>query len=108
MSNDYVHVVLNLGVVMLLIAFLVFLLKKLKMTRQDGTRKIQILNMVSIGAKERIIMLEANNKTLLIGATPNSISTLHVFDEVKELSDESDEPVLDHESFAEQIKGLTG
>jgi flagellar biogenesis protein FliO len=59
---------------------------------------------VSIGAKEKMLLVEVNKTVLLIGATPSHIETLYVFNELET------EPAVvtsTHKKFAEQVSSLT-
>lgn len=83
MSSEYTHVILNLIIILTLMVSVVFFIKKFKLTKYGANKHVNIINVVPIGAKEKIILLEVNNLTLLIGATPNHIATLHVFNDKK-------------------------
>lgn len=80
MGSEYIHVILNLFAIIALMFVLVFVLKKFKLSRYVGNKHINIINVVPIGPKERIILMEVNNLFLLVGATPTHIEKLHVFD----------------------------
>lgn len=80
LNNEILNVTLCLVGVIALIFALVFILNKVKSIKQNHASAIHILNSVSIGAKERILLIEVNEKTLLIGATPTHIETLHLFE----------------------------
>lgn len=67
--------------IIIFILVLMYVLKRLRQTKFADSPEIRVINTVAIGTKERIILMEANNTMLLIGATPNHISTLHVFDD---------------------------
>lgn len=101
MGSEYGHIILNLVVVLGLIIFLLYLLKKFKFAKKGGAQHIKIINMVPVGAKEKIILLEVNKAILLIGATPNHIETLYVFNELEALENKS---VPAH--FSEQLTAL--
>ena len=95
MESEYLHFGLNLLAVMALLIGLGFVLKKINKVKYKGNKQINIINVVSIGAKEKIILLEANGSTLLIGATANHIETLHRFNDLEPLqSDKQREPVF--------------
>lgn len=81
MGSEYSHMALNLAGVILILCVLMYILKKVKTSKSTNNRDIKIINAVSIGTKERVLLLEINNTTLLVGATPNHISTLYVFNE---------------------------
>jgi len=59
---------------------LVFLLKKVNGLPASDRTAIRVLGSKRVGSREKIILIEAGKQQLLIGATPNSIRTLHVFD----------------------------
>lgn len=80
MINEYMHILLNLFAVLSLIFITLFVLKKIKSNRYSANKYINIIQVVPVGAKERVILLEANNVFLLVGATPNHITVLHSFD----------------------------
>lgn len=107
MRSEYTHVILNLFAVMVLIYGLFFLLKKFKLAKYSTDKQMNIVNMVSIGAKEKIILLEVNNVMLLVGATPNQIATLHVFDAAESKKSSALEDSQQNPTFSEQMKELT-
>lgn len=80
MGSEYTHVIINLFAIIALMFVLVFVLKKIKLSKYVGNKHINIINVVPIGPKERIILMEVNNLFLLVGATPTHIEKLHVFD----------------------------
>lgn len=86
MGSEYIHMALNLVAVIGLMLLLAFVMKKLKLPKQIGNQRIKIINTVPIGAKEKIILLEVNNTILLLGATPNHVETLYVFDSLEAVS----------------------
>ncbi|VVC77079.1 Flagellar protein FliO [Aquicella siphonis] len=91
-STVYGQNAFKLAVVVLLLV-LMYALRKLRLHKYADSPAIKVVNSVSIGAKERIILLEANQTMLLIGATPSHITTLHVFNEretEKAMADEFD------------------
>jgi flagellar biosynthetic protein FliO len=98
MESEYLHFGLNLLLVLALMIGLAFLLKKIKQVKYSGSNQIKIVNAVSIGAKEKIVLLEVNGSTLLIGATANQITTLHRFNELELLEAKLDgEPAFKKE-----------
>ena len=58
----------------------IYVLKKMINKASTPCSAINIINQISIGAKERVLHIEINGTSMLIGATPQQISTLHVFD----------------------------
>ena len=103
MGSEYAHIILNLMVVIALLAVLFFVAKKLKVNKYSENKKINILNAVSIGTKEKILLLEVNNAILLIGATPSHIETLYVFGESESEKIIPEKQTTKRTSFAEHL-----
>ncbi|MDR3476578.1 MAG: flagellar biosynthetic protein FliO [Gammaproteobacteria bacterium] len=103
MENQYIHMVANLIAVLAFILVLVYLLKKLKSSKYSTNQMIKIMNVVSVGTKEKVILMEVNNTILLVGATPNHIETLYVFD-ASEAEDKK--AAINKNSYAEEVANL--
>jgi flagellar protein FliO/FliZ len=102
MENQYIHMVANLIAVLAFILLLVYILKKMKFSKYNANKYIKIINAVSVGSKEKVILMEVNNTILLIGATPNHIETLYVFDALEA----KDATLAPKQSYAEQVASL--
>lgn len=89
------QVIVNLIVILAFIVVLLYVLKKVITVRAKLNQKINILQNTMIGSKERLLLVEINNTTLLIGATPTKIETLYVFDQQPQS--------IASESFASQL-----
>lgn len=103
MTTEYAHMMLNLGLILILVLVLVFALKKIRFSKLAKNQQIAIINTVPIGSKERVLLIEVNDKTLLIGVTPNHISTLHVFDKMDATKPAADEYLDEMKSFSETL-----
>lgn len=68
-----------LGIVILLILSLGYFVRKLSTGRTRIGHVIKMSNILPLGARERIALIEVKNVTLLVGITATQISTLHVF-----------------------------
>ena len=79
-TNNLLTVFGSLMLVFACIYGLVFLLKKINGLPVSNRTVISVLGTKRIGSREKIILIEVGEQQLLIGATPNNIRTLHVFD----------------------------
>ena len=79
--SDFSYVYLNLLLVIVFLLFVYYFFKKYKFRKYSKNSPMRIINTIQVGNKERIILMEVNKTSLLIGATSNHIETLHVFDE---------------------------
>lgn len=110
MGSEYAHMISNLIAVITLIFVLVFVMKKLKIAKYAGNKHIKIINVVPIGPKEKLMLMEVNNVFLLVGATANHIETLYVFNELSAAEVAVEEQLSKNKkiSFSEQFKRLVG
>lgn len=79
--SESIQPFLILGFLIPLIIVTIYLLKKFMIKTCSADKKIEIKAQLHVGTKERILLVKANDKSFLIGATPQAINTLHVFDQ---------------------------
>jgi flagellar protein FliO/FliZ len=72
---------LSLLLVLAAILALAWLLRRVQGLRPGGGGTMQIQGGLQVGARERVLMIRAGGKHLLIGVAPGSVQTLHVFDQ---------------------------
>ncbi len=74
---------LALGLAMVLIIFfaLAWAAKKFNVTGmgKSNTDLLKVIAALPVGARERVVLLEADGERLLVGITANRIETLHTF-----------------------------
>jgi flagellar protein FliO/FliZ len=64
--------------VLAILAACVWLLKRFNNpTRAAGL--LRIVGITAVGPRESVVLLEAGEKTIMLGVTPNNVRTLHVF-----------------------------
>ena len=77
---DFARYIFSLIIVGGLLALLYFASKRYRayfVSKQDAV--IQIVSVVSVGPKERLVVVSFGEKTILLGVTPGSISRLSTF-----------------------------
>lgn len=79
-APDFLRMIISLMIVLAVIFSLAYLVKKLKITpnSQKGLRTIATL---SVGTKERVVVIEVNNEQFLLGITPTNVNLLHKLEE---------------------------
>lgn len=81
---EYITVAMNLALVIAIIIAAVFFLKKFTaLNFSKITNNLNIMSTLSIGPKEKIILLKVYEKQLLVGVTAQSIVTLLTLDNTK-------------------------
>lgn len=77
MTGPLVRMVVSLAAVLALVAGLAWLLRRFRGGQLQGGL-IQIVSGLSLGPKERVVLLRVGDEEVLVGLTPSGISPLHV------------------------------
>jgi len=100
-SQDYFKVILTLGFVVGLIFACAWLIRRMSGGVGVNQKHIQVLSVMPLGTREKLMIIRASTEYLLIGVTPNGIQTLHRFDEPIDLNGPAQPS-----PFADRLKGL--
>lgn len=79
--GDLAQLFAGLGLVVVMIVALAWALRRLGGLGSVGTGPLQVLGGLSVGARERVVLLRAGEQQLLLGVAPGRVQTLHVFAE---------------------------
>ncbi|WP_442915212.1 flagellar biosynthetic protein FliO [Marinobacter sp. SS21] len=102
---DAVGTLTSLGLGLLFVIGMIFLCAWLvrRMSGLTGMNNqlMKVVSVMNLGARERIALIEVGDQQILVGITPSTIRTLHVFEE----------PVTDAEAagsseFARRLQGM--
>jgi flagellar protein FliO/FliZ len=77
---ELLRVVLSLVGIIALIVAAGWLSRRLQARAVPGGRRIRCVETLAVGARDRVLLLEAQGKRLLVGAGPGGLRTLHVFE----------------------------
>lgn len=81
MSSSYLlQLVIGLFVVLLCILALAWFAKKMNRFQSFSDGSLKIIGGISMGARERVVLLQVGEEQLLLGVSPGKINTLHVLD----------------------------
>lgn len=84
-APDTMTTALTLGagliVVLAVIVFSGWIARRVQGLGGVNTQALKVVAVLSVGQKERVALVEVGGKQILIGITPQSVRTLHVFDE---------------------------
>ena len=84
--GNLVQLTLGLLAVLLLLGGLAWLLRRSGRFTSSMHGALQVLGGVSMGTRERIVLLQVGRQQLLVGVAPGRIQTLHVLDEPIEMT----------------------
>jgi flagellar protein FliO/FliZ len=80
-AGSLVQVTLSLVLVLGAVFAAAWLVRRLKTFGRFASGPIEVIADVSLGAKERAVLVQVGGKQLLLGVAPGRVSTLHVLDE---------------------------
>jgi flagellar protein FliO/FliZ len=80
-AGSLVQVTLSLVLVLAAVFAAAWLTRRLKTLGRFGSGPIEVIADVSLGAKERAVLVQVGGQQLLLGVAPGRVSTLHVLDE---------------------------
>ncbi|RCS30605.1 flagellar biosynthetic protein FliO [Rhodanobacter denitrificans] len=79
-GGELLRVVLSLAAVVALIFVAGWLSRRLQVRGRPGGRRIRCVEAMAVGARDRVLLLDADGKRLLVGVGPGGMRTLHVYD----------------------------
>ncbi|KPQ02451.1 flagellar biosynthetic protein FliO [Marinobacter sp. HL-58] len=106
-APDTLVTMLTLGAGLLAVLALIFgcawVVRRMGGMSGGNTRAIKVVSVMPMGTRERIALIEVGGTQILVGVTPSTIRTLHVFDEPVV---SAGEPVSG--DFARKLQGMIG
>lgn len=96
--------IVSLVFILCLIVICAWLVKRVSGITHAGSQHLKVLGALSVGNKERALLISAGEKQMLLGVATGSVSLLHVFDEPVV----SDSELATEKNFANTLKQLTG
>jgi flagellar protein FliO/FliZ len=80
-AGSLAQVTLSLVLVLAAVFAAAWLVRRLKTFGRFGSGPIEIVADVSLGTKERAVLVQVGGKQLLLGVAPGRVTTLHVLEE---------------------------
>jgi len=80
-TGSYLQVILGLVFVVLLIFALAWLVRRMGRLQSVIGGSMKLLGGLSLGQRERAVLVQIGETQMLLGVAPGSVRTLHVFDE---------------------------
>lgn len=100
-SPDIVSFALALLAVIAIILILAWILRKFGSVSMRSGGSLQILGGMSVGGREKIVLVQVGQKQLLIGVAPGNVQTLHVLEQPIQ---ENRNPSAGSENFSDKLK----
>ena len=78
MSSSYlIQLILGLVVVILCVVALAWFAKKMNKFNSSSDESIKIISAISMGTREKVVLLQVGEEQLLVGVSPGNINKLH-------------------------------
>jgi flagellar protein FliO/FliZ len=105
-SWEAIKVIMSLAIVLIIFYLLVNAFKKYTGVSIKTNSSIRVLGGLTLGGKEKVVILEAGNVNFLLGVSSAGITKLHQFgdDELDSKDDSRGKPI----SFNQQIEKILG
>lgn len=79
-GGELVRVLLSLCGIVALIFAAGWLSRRLQARTTPGGRRLRCVETMAVGARDRLLLIDADGKRLLIGVGPGGMRALHVYD----------------------------
>jgi flagellar protein FliO/FliZ len=78
--SDYLKVLLGLLFVIALFLLSTFLFKRFGNTGMTGRGQLRLIDGLHLGSRERLVLVELEDKQILLSITPGQVNKLHTMD----------------------------
>lgn len=85
----YLSMILNLFLVLGLFLVLTFILYKMNKRKSKSTPDLAVLSSLSVGAKEKVVIIKAGSEHILVGVTQHQISLLSKINRIDQSQEDS-------------------
>jgi flagellar protein FliO/FliZ len=79
-ASGMVRMMLALGLVLALVFAAAWLMRRLRVAHGQSAQGIQVISQVSLGARERAVVIRIAGRDLLLGVAPGNVRTLLVLE----------------------------
>ncbi|TAL89653.1 MAG: flagellar biosynthesis protein FliO [Rhodanobacter sp.] len=79
-AGELVRVILSLAGIIAMILVVGWLTRRMQRRPGGGGRRIRCVESFAVGTRDRLLLLDADGKRLLIGMGPAGMRTLHVYE----------------------------
>jgi flagellar protein FliO/FliZ len=102
-ASNLIQTTLGLLAVLAMIAAAAWIFKRLGNFQSGMHGKLKVIGGVSLGARERVVLLQVGEEQLVLGVAPGRIQTLHVLNKPLSVEEEGDSPTV---SFSARLQSV--
>ncbi|MDH5425514.1 MAG: flagellar biosynthetic protein FliO [Gammaproteobacteria bacterium] len=78
--SSIANMLMGLGLVLAIIFIMAWVVKRMGGMQLAGSQQLKILAGLSLGAREKVILIQVENKRMVLGVAQGQVNALHVFD----------------------------
>jgi len=80
-STNWLYIAMNFAIVLALLAGVLYVLKRMQSGNLLGmpTRKIKVIESVSVSPRQKVVLLRVKDQDVLIGVSPQQINAIATF-----------------------------
>ena len=101
-ASVLLETLLGLVLVLVIIAFLAWLLRKSGSFQSSSTGDMHIISSLALGPRERAVLLKIGEQQILVGVTAQHVQTLHILEKNIDAQNKSNTPP----HFAERLQKM--
>ena len=105
-TGSLVQITFSLLMVLACIIAVAWLLKRMNIAQQGSGNLLKVIGSVSIGQRERVVLIEVNDTWLLVGVGPGQIRTLHTLEKAEDWQSGSPAPAAPDNKFASLLSSI--
>ncbi|NNF67595.1 MAG: flagellar biosynthetic protein FliO [Gammaproteobacteria bacterium] len=79
-TSNVLSVFLSLAAVLALIVLVGWVMKRIHRVQRGGSALLEIVDVLPVGPKEKILLVRAGESRILVGMTPGNLNTLGALD----------------------------
>lgn len=76
-ASSIANMFMGLGLVLALIFLMAWVARRMGGMQLSGSQKIRLLGGLSLGPREKVVLIQVENKRLLLGVAQGQVNTLH-------------------------------
>lgn len=83
-ASSIANMFMGLGLVLVIIFFMAWMVRKMGGMQIAGSQRMKLLGGISLGPREKVVLIQIENKRLVVGVAQGQVNTLHVMEGVYE------------------------
>jgi len=104
-GTNVVQMVVGLFLVLILVFAIAWLLRRVGGVSLTGSGALKVIAGMSMGARDRVVLLQVGDEQLLVGISPGRIQTLHVLDNPIEIEQSAAGSTVFADKLTEVLRG---